>query len=614
MKNMRWLNMRFASIVSGLALLAVYNNCAFEKGELKFEGSSELVAIAGTCDQVLFQRYRASVYPFFRSSSTCISCHVEGGQGLGLFASANPEVSYGAFTAAGLSKISYMATNPLHKPPYTGTHNQGAIADINRRWTSYQNEYLDCVSRSSNGGVNESLLTAPKRAPGIYSAANGVETLRWHLDFAEDLDSTVTRAVPAEITIDVSVLYQQIAGLTVAKGYIFSNPTLRLKDSTQQIVIEGIFFQINGAPISSQTTFTSVSRVVSGTTPIPLMNNARANTLIEPLSTNDEFQLFIRRIVPTAGVEDSAPPLTPILRVSDTDTRSETILRSADARILILRDSGAVRWCLSESPTRPTTTEEPCQSTATGPGTVNGWYLSRPVSHALSAGDGQKALYLWIADQNLKINVEPAIATITLDTTPPAAPTIASISVTDTQVANMTVTHPNEADVAGWCVAEQNSISPDLTTVALNDPCWSWTDNGVKPTTVGFKDGGMRNVWVFVRDRAGNISTASNRVSANNTFGAISFAQLTDAAGGARAIFRNRCYTCHGTSANPGFSKLQLFDYASAIGVANSGVLVSRINNPISPMPNVNGGLMPQRERDLIRLWTFPEEGDTPLP
>jgi hypothetical protein len=67
------------------------------------------------------------------------------------------------------------------------------------------------------------------------------------------------------------------------------------------------------------------------------------------------------------------------------------------------------------------------------------------------------------------------------------------------------------------------------------------------------------------------------------------------------------------TSSNPGFSKLQLFNYESALGVADSGVLISRINNPISPMPNINGGLMPQKDRDLIKLWTMPEDGGDPV-
>ena len=177
----------------------------------------------------------------------------------------------------------------------------------------------------------------------------------------------------------------------------------------------------------------------------------------------------------------------------------------------------------------------------------------------------------------------------------------------------MSVSHPNESDVTGWCVIEQNAILNAPNKPDLKNNCWNWTDLSVKPTTVGFKEGGTRRVWVYVRDKAGNVSAASNVVQASNPFGAITYTQLTKPAGGPRAIFQNRCYTCHGTNANPGYSQLKLFNYQDALEVAEEGTLVSRINNVISPMPNVNGGLMPQRERDLIRLWVTPEEGNTPL-
>ena len=178
----------------------------------------------------------------------------------------------------------------------------------------------------------------------------------------------------------------------------------------------------------------------------------------------------------------------------------------------------------------------------------------------------------------------------------------------------MSVTHPNESDVAGWCVVEQSSALGDPSAPKLDDACWRWTDLNAKPSTVGFKGSGPRRIRVYVRDQAGNVSLPSNTVSASNPFGAITFAQLTSEVSTPRSIFTNRCLTCHGTASNPGFSKLKLFDYDGAYAVVQSGELISRINNVLSPMPNVGGGLMPQAERDLIRLWTMPEkDGDKPL-
>jgi mono/diheme cytochrome c family protein len=612
MMDKKWTFQNWFLIVFAPVLFICYTNCGDMSAGGR-DGAAQLASLGGNCDETLLNHYKTVVYPFFRQPTTCISCHIEGGPGLGTFASVDPDASFAAFSGAGLTKIQYMATNPAHKPPYTGVQNKPAMDAIVASWLAYQNEYLQCVAKTQNGGLDESMLTASKKAPKIYSGPTVTQTLTWELDLATDLDDSVKRSIPAKISVDIKVLYQTIDGKQVAKGYIFSNPVMQLKSDSVQIVIEGLFFQINGVPITSQTTFTSLSRVVGGTTATPLMK-AQANTLIEPLSTQDDFQLYIRRIVPTAGNDESPAPLTPIISLADASTGSDQYSTAADTSVIILRDAGIVRWCLSESPTKPVSTEAPCQNSVMGAGTSNGWSLARPTKFTFGAGDGAKKLYLWVANENLKINDSPGTVSITLDTTAPAAPTIGGITVSDTQVATMALSHPAEADVTGWCVFEQNSIKAAPAKPKLNNVCWSWSDAGVKPTTVGFKDGGSRDVYVFVRDKAGNISAASNKQTAMNSFGAITYAQLTAAGSGARAIFANRCLTCHGQSSGPGFSKLQLSMYSAAVDVAQSGLMVSRINNVTSPMPNVAGGLMPQRERDLLKLWTLPEEGNTPLP
>lgn len=590
-----------------LGLILAYNNCG---QAIHSSGSGEDVLASGaSCDEVLLFNYKKSVYPFFRSPTTCMNCHIEGGQGLGLFSSEDIDASFAAFSAAGVSKVAYMATNSQHKPPYTGPQHKTVMDGISQTWMTEQSEYLECVSKTENGGVNESFLTSAKKAPTIYTDQNLKETLTWDLDFAEDLDESTTRIIPARLSVDVSVLYKTVNTTQYAIGYVFSNPTMQIKDPSKQVVIEGLFFQINGQPISSQTTYTYLSRVVTGTASIPLMSKVEASTPFEPVTNQDQFQLYIRRLTLTSGTEETLPPMRPILNVVGTPVNSQMLIGSRTAQVVILRDAGITRWCLSESPTRPASTEEACQNSMAGDGIINGWSLSRPTAFQFSTGDGPKKLYLWVADSNLLINTDPATFDVVLDTTPPAAPTIGAITVGTTQVAPLSVTHPNEADVAGWCVYEQNSVLPAPAQPGLNNACWRWTDNGTKPTTVGFKDGGTRNVWVFVRDAVGNVSNASNVRSAVNNHGEITFAKLTNTSGGAQAVFFNQCYKCHGAPDYPGYNTLNLFEFSAARGVATTGTLVSRINNPTSPMPNINGGLMPKEQRDLIRLWTMPEGG-----
>jgi mono/diheme cytochrome c family protein len=593
----------FGFIITFVLLSCFYTNCSVMTAAS--DGSSLASRESVNCDADLLNTYKDVVYPFFKSTSTCIGCHVEGGPGIGVFSSSSVESSFASFEGAGFSKVQYMATNPQHKPPYTGIQNQPAMDAISPVWTAAESQHLTCVSKLQNGGVDASLLTSPKAAPSIYAANNGTQTLTWDLDLGSDLDSKMTRSIPARATIDVKVLYQMVAGVKTATGYTFSNPTLLVKAQGSQVVVEGLFFQINGRPISSQTTFTSVSRVVAGNQAIPLMV-ANANTLIQPVGSSDTFQLYFRRLVTADGAGDASPPLTPILSLQDSTTGASDFARQATVNTFILRDSGILRWCLSESPTRPQSTQDPCQNTT--PGTVNGWYTQRPTQFNLSAGDGTKTVYLWVANDSLLINLSPAQFTISLDTVAPAAATIGGITMGQTQVAAMSVTHTNESDVTGWCVAEQSAVMGPPGVPKLDDPCWRWTDLNAKPSTVGFKGSGPRLVRVYVRDQAGNISPPSNTASASNALGAITFAQLTEATSTPRSIFTNRCLTCHGNVNNPGFSKLQLFDYNGAFAVVMNGQLVSRINNVLSPMPNVAGGLMPQAERDLVRLWTMPED------
>ncbi len=602
------LNNTTGLVLTFVMLSLFYTNCSVMVPSSELSESS--LGANVNCDAELMKTYQSTVYPFFRQSNTCIGCHVEGGTGLGVFASANVEQSLAAFQGAGFSKIQYMATNPQHKPPYTGIQHQPAMDAMAPVWNAAEVSHLSCVSKSQNGGVDESLLTAAKPAPSIYSSTNSTQTLSWDLDLGSDLSGTSTRSVPARATIDVKVLYQTVNGVKTAQGYIFSNPTLLVKATGSQVVVEGLFFQINNRPISSQTTFTSLSRVVAGDQAIPLMV-ANANTLIQPIGSSDTFQLYFRRIVTAQDTGDATPPLTPILSLQDATTGLTDYARQSELNTFILRDSGILRWCLQESSTPPASTQAACNNTT--PGTVNGWNLTRPTKFNLSAGDGAKTVYLWVANDSLLLNLSPASFTITRDSSAPAAATIGAINVGSTQVASMSVSHPNESGVSGWCVIEQSAALGAPGTPALDNACWRWTDLNAKPTTVGFKGGGQRMVRVYVRDQAGNISAPSNTVTASNPYGAITFSELTNATSNPRSIFTNRCLTCHGSSSNPGFSKLQLFQYNGALMVVKNGQLVSRINNVLSPMPNVSGGLMPQEERDLIRLWTMPEEGMNPL-
>lgn len=607
--------------VAGIFLSTFYTNCA----KMGRPGSSSMTSLqGGVCEDELLKVYADSVHPFLSDSKHCKNCHVEGGPGLGAFASSDLETSYNAFSSATLEKISVFAVNPNHNSPYTGPQNKSSIDTINTIWPKAKEDYDRCLESTTLGQEKESIRTSSKSAPNIYLNNAPKQTLTWNLDSATDLEDGTKRAIPAVATIDVQLLLVVPQGSTipVVKGYIFSNPTLKLKSASQGFIAEGMYLYINNKIVANQTTYIAFSKFLA-TTQTVVLESAQANTFFDPVSVTDTFSLEYRRLVPTSDDMNDTPPFTPILAMqspsgSATDTNSLT-----GNLVTILKDSGISRWCLTTNSTPVTSTEQTCPD---GNGPVNGWYVTRPGTFGFQTGstDGSKKIYLWVANTNLKINMTPATYDLNLDRVAPSPVTIAvngvsnstTVSITDLQVADLTVSA--SAGASGWCVKEIASTA-SFSTPNLNDRCWKWSYAGTKPTTVGFRGGGFRKVAVYARDAAGNISTISNIVNANNTLGEITYSDLINSSGGPRAVFYNNCKDCHMTAGQPGYAKLKLFIYANALDVTeandspDNSLIVSRTNNPLSPMPNINSGLMNIKYRDLIRLWVSPEGSSVPL-
>lgn len=608
---MKLMNLRILQVVAlGVFLSVFYTNCSgTQKGQENAIVGLDSGSFGLACEDQIKSKYSKIIQPFLSQEKTCGSCHIEGGIGLGSFASKDTETSYNSFKSAGFSKITLQAVNAGHKPPHTGPQNKTAINNISVIWPKVESDYLACLSKVDGGGADESILTSSKPAVNIYNN-KATQTLSWDLEIADDLDKLEERTVSAVVSVDIKILYQTVDGVENVIGYIFSDPKIQLKTASDQIIVEGVYVYINDQLIQSQTAFTFVSKVIAGTALNTLMQG-KGSTIIDPVKTTDTFALYIRRIVPTSENGGISAPPTPNLTLRNPSTGSDKFISTTTVSTSINKDNGIVRWCLSESDTGPATTEDPCPGQEAVIGTVNGWFVNRPTAFDVSAGDGLKKVNLWVANGNLKINNTAAFDSITLDTVAPDAPTI---SVTDNNltageipITGLNIT--NDTTVKGWCVIEQNYIMAAPGKPMLNDVCWRWSYDGSKPDTVGFKGGGQRDVFVFVRDEAGNVSDSSNSTRVTNALGSITYTQLTGPATDPRSVLTNNCLACH-TPGGPGYQRLRLFEYKEAARVGDTGLLVSRTNNPVSPMPNISGGLMSKNQRDMIRLWTMPENSD----
>jgi hypothetical protein len=612
----RW---KFGLTVSIGVLLLWFNNCAPRHETINSNGII-ISSSGGVCDENRLREFSKTVWPFLSRQTTCANCHIEGGVGLGTFASKDLNSSFNAFSATGLSKISFMATNASHKAPYTGDHLKADVNTINVVWPKVENDYLDCLSRSGAGGVNESILTSAKPAPGILNIRDinnpPTQKLTWDLELGADLDETSLRTAPAKISIEIKPLFEVENGrIKRTTGYVFSNPTIQMKDSTTQLIVEVLYIYINKKLVSNNTAFTTVSRVVQGTSEQSLLVGS-GPTLIDPVTSTDTFSIYIQRVVRGDEVDSASAPPIPILSMNDAFGTRSTTLVSANggnprAQVKITRDPGVTRWCLTTGTVRPINTEAPCEG---GTGPLNGWFVSRPNESSVPTPDGVKNFNLWVANAYLKLSSTPATYSITLDTTAPAAPSISSSGqYPGIQIAQLSI--GATADEAGWCVHDQNSLDGESSTIgvipSINNDCWNWGLRGTKPTNVGFNGRGTRYVWVWVRDAAGNISPASNRLTFNNPLNPVTFSQLIgpDSDG---AVFTRHCAACHQGSNNPGYQQLQLFNFVSVMSnettarLGDNSIIIQRTNDSINPMPNVNSGLMDVRYRNLIRLWVSP--------
>jgi hypothetical protein len=216
----------------------------------------------------------------------------------------------------------------------------------------------------------------------------------------------------------------------------------------------------------------------------------------------------------TSITYSTALPSTPTLAVSDATTSLTTYLRQNASVISVTGDSGAVKWCLSETQTlRPTLGSSQCDN---GTGPANGWLTSQPTSFNVSTGDSGKTLYLWTANSSNTVSAAAATATITLDTIPPSVPfaqitdpVTSSTSITNTTTPNLSITL--DTDAVSWCVIEQPAAAAGPAAPGWNSTCWA----GVRPTTISLGATGNRRAYIYTKDVAQNVTPAASITGIN---------------------------------------------------------------------------------------------------
>lgn len=228
-----------------------YNSCSSDHKSSSGDFSSSLK----TCD--LTNYYSRTWYPFVKTN--CATCHVAGGEGNGAFADANLTESYRIFNLKGFSLIGRYATDPGHKPPYTGTQHTAEVNTLSKKWADAEIEAAElCGDASlSDGRVKEdfSKWIRSKSKPIGATKIGDKKEIVWNLDTDLLPDNLPAEYKASGAKLKATIEVRDNLGEVY---YTIYDPMLDMNGAKTDLRLQGIAFRINGVIIDNQTTFYQV--------------------------------------------------------------------------------------------------------------------------------------------------------------------------------------------------------------------------------------------------------------------------------------------------------------------------------------------------------------------
>ncbi|MGE3387327.1 MAG: hypothetical protein AB7K41_11415 [Bdellovibrionales bacterium] len=280
----------FSLVTAAAAVALLFNNCS----PVHTSGSGDFSSLSA-CQSVLVDGFQRSFYPFLKSN--CANCHAVG-PGSGFFASNNASLSFSAFSRKTADKISEFATS-THKPPYTGTQHNAAVAGINQSWNVTKAQYAAC--QTANGDVPDvpttvtptKMLIAKNANPNLNQTVN----LTWN---------TGTEFVDAANSYAGGQLVVTVRGVTIAGGppaYQIENLRF-INAGASSAYINGVAVYVNGVKIAGDT-YLYVDRYI----PNVANNNSRrlapgANFFPRPVDSPITEPLRIQLAVGVLGASE----------------------------------------------------------------------------------------------------------------------------------------------------------------------------------------------------------------------------------------------------------------------------------------------------------------------
>ena len=540
------------------------------------------------CEADLRAKFVSSYRPVLSDSALCYRCHTDNGASPYKFASNDVSLAFSTFMNVTADRVDANAMNPSHAPGVSGPSMQSRITAARLAWDPAFAEYQKCITAAPNtGGPSTGAIEmAEKNTPELYFADGTTVALSW--DLSSDQITPSTARFPAFFTIDARVDYATINGAKVATGYTFSRPRIQMFTGEQEVEVEGVIVRINGQQAKGIEPFLSARKIAKAIDPV-IVYDGSVDVPLAGVSSADKISIGIGYYNLRARTDN--PPIPP----AATLTLASGFTAQAQVNITVGNDATARRWCVTGLATKPASTAVACpgfESVAGG-----GWLTARPTTFSLASlgrtlTPGETiTISVWVANSSLKISNTAGTAQVVFDNVAPSAPTLGSVTIGNTQIASLVNLQDTNEQVT-WCVAE--------TTNEMNLQNSNICNNmfvAAKPTFVGLKGGGTRYVAVFVRDRAGN-TARSNIASVVNPYGRITFQQLTVASNGDRAVFANRCASCHAAGAA---NEAQWNASSYSNSVAKKAAIQTKSAQGTQTAPHT--GIVTPQESELIRVW-----------
>ncbi|MCR4317374.1 MAG: FG-GAP-like repeat-containing protein [Planctomycetes bacterium] len=351
--------------------------------------------------------------------------------------------------------------------------------------------WIASESQSTQPAENDLAWTGTEPTSVTISSGDGLKTIYvWVKDASGNVNAGPT---DARIALD-----------TVAPG----DPTLTLQDPntasaslTNQTTVDAII----GGDTGSSHWFLSESQSSQPGELDPGFVSVRPTTF--GLSSTDGVKgvyIWIKDIAGnvcanpgTASITlDQTPPATANLAISDQTSASASYTNSLAIDANITGDTDAVEWLVSETAATTPALSDP------------DWVTSQPTTFTLSSGDALKTVYLWTKDVANNISASVVSQAITLDTSAPFAPSSFTLDAGAAYTSSASVT----ADItfsggeSQMIISESHSVQPGEA-----DGSWQTTSTSF-PFTLSGGDG-LKTVYLWVMDDAGNVAASSNSAS-----------------------------------------------------------------------------------------------------